>query len=100
MLGEVLREPFWASLVMHPTYWAKVRPFHDIEVWGARFNNLKQNARSTEILSHRSWKMATKPCDRKQDLSGFVRKDHQNMKKITTILTQKLLTFGRNTGMA
>jgi hypothetical protein len=76
-----------------------LRPFHDIEVWGARFNNLKQNARSTEILSHRSWMMATKPCDRKQDLSGFVRKDHRNMKKITTILTQKLLAFGRNAGM-
>jgi hypothetical protein len=73
-----------------------VRPFHDIEVWGARFN-LKQNACSTEILSHRSWKMAIKPCDKK---SGFVRKDYQNMKKITTILTQKLLTFGRNAGMA
>jgi hypothetical protein len=60
-----------------------------MEDWGARFNNLKQNACSTEILSHRSWKMATKPCDRKQDVSGFVRKDHQNMKKITA----KLLTF-------
>ncbi len=25
-----------------PTYWTRARPFHDIRVWGGRFNNFKK----------------------------------------------------------
>ncbi len=31
--------PLGKAKVMHPTEWARVRPFHDVKVWGGRFNN-------------------------------------------------------------
>ncbi len=51
-LGKAPSEPISVSQVMHPTEWAVERPFHDIKVWGGRFNDFKKHHVQQTYFGH------------------------------------------------